>query len=100
MAIERDNGRIPTNEMDWERIKRGAYALERMYGQTRETTNELAFMAYKYRDYAVAVPLFESIGERWLEQVWKPRTYYEKARKWALRAEAAEKAVASQPVTQ
>jgi hypothetical protein len=100
VVIKRGNGGIPTNEMDWERIKRGAYALERMYGSTRGTTNELAFMAYKYQDFATAVPLFDSIGDRWLEQVWKTRTYYENARKWALRAQAAEKAVAAQPVAQ
>jgi hypothetical protein len=83
IVIKRGNGGIPTKQMDWERIKRGAYALEKKYGPSRATINQFAFMAYKYRDAAVAGPLFAEIGERWAPAVWKEKSNYEQARDWA-----------------
>jgi hypothetical protein len=85
IVIKRGNGGIPTTQMDWERIKRGAYALEKKYGQSRTTMNQFAFMAYKYRDAVVAGPLFAEIGDRWVPAVWKEKSNYDQARNWAAR---------------
>jgi hypothetical protein len=84
VVIKRGNGGIPTGEMDWERIKRGGYAMDRLYGQSRGTTNQFALMAYEYKDAAAAAPLFNAIGDRWSPSVWKTLTYYQNARQWAL----------------
>jgi hypothetical protein len=84
VVIKRGNGGMPTGEMDWERIKRGGYALDRLYGQSRGTTNQFALMAYEYKDAAAAAPLFNAIGDRWSPSVWKTLTYYQNARQWAL----------------
>jgi Domain of unknown function (DUF4034) len=89
VVIRRGNGGIPKGEMDWERIKRGEHVLERKYGVTRAITNELAFMAYTYRDATVAKSLFASIGDRWTVAVWKSHTNYDHARQWAMMGGAA-----------
>jgi hypothetical protein len=83
VVIKRGNGGIPTKQMDWERIKRGARVLGKDYGQSRTTVNQFAFMAWKYRDAAVAGPLFAEIGERWAPGVWKEKENYTLAREWA-----------------
>lgn len=82
-VIKRGNGGIPREEMDWERMKRGALVLSKKFGESRTTTNIFAFMAYQYRDKATAAPLFASIGERWSPSIWKTAAYYDRARKWA-----------------
>jgi hypothetical protein len=84
-VIKRGNGGIPREEMDWARMKRGAYVLDKKFGESRTTTNMFAFMAYQYGDKAVAAPLFASIGERWTHSIWKTAAYYDRARKWAAR---------------
>jgi hypothetical protein len=89
VVIKRGNGGIPKDEMDWERIKRGESVLEKKYGKTGATTNQLAFMAYTYRDAAVAGPLFASIGDRWMAGVWKDLASYDRARKWAMKGAGA-----------
>jgi hypothetical protein len=86
VVIKRGNGGIPTQQMDWARIKRGALVLDKRYGQSRQTTNQLAFMAYKYQDAALAGQLFRSIGDRWAPAVWKEKANFERARNWAARA--------------
>jgi hypothetical protein len=88
VVIKRGNGGIPTKQMDWARIKRGALVLDNRYGHSRQTRNQLAFMAYKYQDAATAGPLFATIGERWAPAVWKEKANFEKARQWAVRASA------------
>jgi hypothetical protein len=90
-VIRQDNPGITIAEMDWERIKRGAHVLDKMYGQSRTTMNEFAFMAYKYRDADVAAPLFAAIGERWATGVWTKRENYDHAREWAGHRDAASK---------
>jgi len=85
VVIKRGNGAIPTKEMDWQRIKRGEYVLEKRFGATRAHTNQLAFMAYQYRDAATAAPLFATIGDRWTPAVWKDKAGYDKARIWVER---------------
>jgi len=85
VLIKRGNGVMPTGEMDWQRIQRGEHVLETRYRATRGTTNQFAFMAYKYRDGVVAAPLFAEIGDRWTKAVWKDKETYDKARVWSQR---------------
>jgi hypothetical protein len=90
LVIKRGNGGIPTRQMDWDRIKRGADVLEKQYGQSRTTINQYAFMAWTYRDAAAAGPAFTAIGDKWAPAVWKEKANFDKAREW-VEAHAAEK---------
>lgn len=69
--------------LDWERIQHGYAALKFQYGVSRKEENQLAFMAYKYKDTAIAQPLFASIGDQWSRSVWKDRSFFDRARDWS-----------------
>jgi hypothetical protein len=85
VVIHRGNGGIPKNEMDWARMQRGAKVLAARYGLSRGNRNQLAFMAWEYRDREVGKPLFEAIGDHFAPAVWKDREHYDAARSWATR---------------
>jgi hypothetical protein len=69
--------------MDWKRIQHGAQAVETQYGSTRRIKNELAYMAYKYKDVAVARQQFGLIGDEWSRGVWRDRKFFDRARDWS-----------------
>jgi hypothetical protein len=81
--IKRGDGDFPIHEMDWQRIQRGYQALKSEYGAARRTENELAFMAWKYQDAAVARRQFALIEGNWASTVWGDRNYFDRARDWS-----------------
>lgn len=81
--VARGDGDFPVHEMDWERIQRGYQALSAHYGATRQSKNQIAFMAYKYKDAALARQQFELIGNNWSQFVWRDRQFFDRARDWA-----------------
>lgn len=83
LLISRHNGKFPIKEMDWDRIQRGYHALATRYGTSRRTLNQLAFMAYKYRDAAIAGQQFAVIGDHWAPFVWGDRQLFDRARDWS-----------------
>jgi hypothetical protein len=83
ILIKRGDGDFPVKEMDWERIQRGYQALTAHYGATRRTKNQIAFMAYKFKDAAFARQQFELIGDHWAPGVWRDRQFFDRARDWA-----------------
>ena len=83
VVINRSNGNLPIDGMDWPRIQRGEQLLVAQYGNSRRTKNELAFMAYKFRDTAVARRQFALIGDDWGRAVWRDREQFDRARDWA-----------------
>jgi hypothetical protein len=85
--IKRGDDSFPVREMDWDRIQHGYQALSSQYGTSRRTMNQLAFMAYKFKDVSVARRQFEAIGDRWSRAVWGSRELFDRARDW-VRAQA------------
>ena len=83
ILIKRGDGSFPVQEMDWGRIQRGYQALSSEYGTSRRTMNELAYMAYKFKDAAIARQQFEAIGDHWSRAVWGTREFFDRARDWA-----------------
>jgi Domain of unknown function (DUF4034) len=83
VLIKRGDGDFPVHEMDWERIQRGYQALSAQYGATRQSKNQIAFMAYKYKDAAFARQQFDLIGNNWSPFVWRDRKFFDRARDWA-----------------
>jgi hypothetical protein len=83
VLIKRGDGNFPVKEMDWERIQRGYQALSAHYGATRRTKNQIAYMAYKFKDAAFARQQFELIGDHWTPGVWRDRQFFDRARDWA-----------------
>jgi hypothetical protein len=81
--VRRGDGDFPVKELDWERIQRGYHVLTQLYGASRRGENQLAFMAYKYRDTAVAKQQFATIGDEWANGVWRDRKFFDRARDWA-----------------
>lgn len=86
LLISRHNNKFPIKEMDWDRIQRGYRALAARYGTSRRTLNQLAFMAYKYRDAAIAGQQFAVIGDQWAPFVWGDRQLFDRARDWSATA--------------
>jgi Domain of unknown function (DUF4034) len=70
-------------DVDWQRIQRGYQVIGSRYGVTRGNENELAFLAYMYRDAAVAKAQFALIGDNWSKGVWNTKKYFDRARDWA-----------------
>ena len=85
--IARGDGNFPVHEMQWDRIQHGYQALVAQYGNSRRSMNQLAFMAYRFKDVTVARQQFEAIGDRWSRAVWGTREFFDRARDWA-RAQA------------
>lgn len=83
VLIKRGDGDFPIKEMDWARIQRGYQALAAQYGVDRRTKNQLAFMAYKYRDVNVSRQQFALIGDDWARGVWRDRKFFDRARDWS-----------------
>ena len=83
VLIKRGDGDFPIKQMDWQRIQRGYHALVTQYGADRRTKNQLAFMAYKYRDVNVSRQQFALIGDDWARGVWRDRKFFDRARDWA-----------------
>jgi hypothetical protein len=81
--IKRGDAEFPIHEMDWQRIQRGYQALISQYGPAKRPENELAFMAWKFQDAAVARRQFALIGENWGRAIWRDRNYFDRARDWA-----------------
>jgi hypothetical protein len=83
VLISKSNPNYPVKELDWERIQRGAASTAAQYGGTLEDTNDLAYMAYKYRDRPAAQKLFAQIGNDWSRGVWRGKEFFDRARDWA-----------------
>lgn len=83
VLIKRGDGDFPIKEMDWARIQRGYQALATQFGVDRRTKNQLAFMAYKYRDVNVSRQQFALIGDDWARGVWRDRKFFDRARDWS-----------------
>jgi hypothetical protein len=77
------NGKMDVHQMDWARLQRGHAALDRMYGQVPFDMNQLAMMAYRFKDVAVAKYVFAELGTRWSKNVWKTKPRFDVARNWA-----------------
>ena len=81
--IKHGDGGFPVDQMDWERIQRGYQADEAAYGSTRFRRNQMAYMAWKYRDKDFARRQFDRIGDEWSRSVWGKRQLFDRARDWA-----------------
>ena len=83
VLIKRGDGDFPVHQMDWKRIQTGYQAVTSQYGASRRTKNEIAYMAYKFHDAAVARQQFDLIGDDWSRTVWRDRQYFDRARDWS-----------------
>ncbi len=81
--IKRGDGDFPVHDMDWQRIQRGYQGLISQYGAARRPENELAFIAWKFQDVAIARQQFSLIGDNWSRGVWRDRNYFDRARDWS-----------------
>jgi Domain of unknown function (DUF4034) len=81
--IRRVNSEFPAHEMDWQRLQSGYQALVSQYGSAGRSENQLAYMAWKFGDPAVAHQQFVIIGNNWNRDVWGDRNYFDRARDWA-----------------
>jgi hypothetical protein len=83
ILIKRGDGSFHVHELDWDRIQRGYQALSAQYGTSRHVINQLAFMAYRFKDVEVARRQFDAIGDHWSRGVWGERDLFDRARDWA-----------------
>ncbi len=81
--LGRSNGNSNAKSMDWPRLQRGYAALVSKYGTTNHVENELALMAFREKDAAVAQVQFVRIGDHFATSVWKDRMQFDRARDWA-----------------
>lgn len=81
--LHRGNAGVSAKEMDWARIQRGYKATKERYGVTEHQENQMAYMAWKFRDAAFARKQFELIGSNWSRGIWKTRDTFDKASAWA-----------------
>ena len=82
-VIGKNGSEFGVHEMDWPRIQRGYQALAAQYGNTRWLKNEIAYMAWKFRDAAFARQQFDLIGNHWSRSVWSNRQRFDRARDWS-----------------
>lgn len=85
VILKRGNGDLTpfVRAMDWNRIQRGYQILTAESGMSGSFQNALAFMAYKYKDKAVAQKQFAAIGNNWSHSVWRDREFFDKVRDWS-----------------
>ena len=83
VVLAAGNGNVDASQMDWQRLQRGYRAQRDLYGIVSFDRNQFALMAWRFRDRAVAGPIFHEIGDEWSKEVWGNRTRFEAARVWA-----------------
>jgi hypothetical protein len=91
VLIKRGDGDFPTHQMDWERIQRGYQSLTAQYGGDVRTKNQLAYIAWKFRDAATARRQFALIGDDWSHGVWGNRSVFDRARDWSQATQLSER---------
>ena len=74
---------LDPNELDWTRIQRGHKALADMYDSVNYDRNQLALLAWRFKDAAVARQEFGLIGDKWAQTIWSGKAQYDSARQWA-----------------
>jgi hypothetical protein len=84
VLVRHGDDSFPIHEMNWDRIQHGYQALSAQYGTSKRTMNQLAYMAYKFKDAAVARQQFAAIGDKWSRGVWKKRQLFDRARDWSM----------------
>jgi hypothetical protein len=84
VLIRYGNDSFPSHEMNWDRIQHGYQVLSTQYGTSRRTLNQLAFMAYKFKDAPVARQQFAAIGDKWSRGIWRNRQLFDRARDWSM----------------
>lgn len=77
------DGGYPLDQLDWPRIRHGYQVLIARFGESNRTTNELAYMAYRYKDREIAQQQFAIIGDNWAPGVWRDRKLFDRARDWS-----------------
>ncbi len=73
--------------LSWDKIKAGYTALQQSYGTSDLKMNRFAYMAYLVGDRTAARPVFEQLGPRWEQTIWKNKTRFEEARTWSNEAQ-------------
>jgi Domain of unknown function (DUF4034) len=81
--LARGNDEFSPQELDWQRIQRGYASISAQYGTSERIKNDLAYMAWRYRDVPVAASQFALIGDKWSRGVWGTREFYDKIRDWS-----------------
>jgi hypothetical protein len=83
VLIRPGQGNASVADVDWSRVQRGYKALCAQYGATKYNINELALLAYLFKDASVAREQFALIGDDWSGTVWKNRKHFDRARDWS-----------------
>jgi len=83
VLVKRGNGSFSMEGIDWPRIQRGYQLVTSQFGSSLRNTNDLAFMAYKFNDPAVARQQFAAIGDDWSLGVWRDRQFFDRIRDWS-----------------
>jgi len=84
VMVKRGNGsNFSLQGIDWQRIQRGYRVMTTQFGVSRKEQNELAFMAYKFKDVDVAKQQFAAIGDDWAQGVWKDKKFFDRIRDWS-----------------
>jgi hypothetical protein len=85
VIIKKGNGNLQDflAAMDWQRIQRGYQTLQTRFQTNSRSRNELAFMAFEYKDRSIAQQQFGVIGTQWSRSVWRDQNYFEKVRDWS-----------------
>jgi transglutaminase-like putative cysteine protease len=81
--ITRGNRDLDATMMDWQRIQRGYKGLSAKYGVNSNLKNQLAYMACRFKDAAIARQQFAAIDEDWAREVWGERKWFDQYRDWA-----------------
>jgi len=74
---------VALKSLSWPRIQKGFAAQQRRSGPSLYNMNQLAFMAVTFNDPATSNKMFALLGDRWSEDVWHLRSYYDENKKSA-----------------
>lgn len=77
------NCTVQQNPLDWARLQRGYQVQGEMFQNTNYDTNQLALLAWRFHDRAIAKYAFDEIGDKCVKRVWKSRSVFNKVRAWA-----------------
>jgi hypothetical protein len=78
----RELGNIPQH-LSWSRALVGYQGLVGQYGASPQRQNQFAQVAAGFGDYMVADETITQIGNRWDQETWGTKEYFEKVRTWA-----------------
>ena len=69
--------------VSWAKVRSGLKQMRQLYPDSLDILSETALLAAKAGDRALAKEMFDQLGDRYLDSIWRKPEYFVRDRNWA-----------------